>query len=334
MPADIPFLDLTRVSASQRSDLDRAIAGCLDRGVYLRGPETSAFEEEWAEFCGQRHAVACNSGTDALSLAAAALRLRSATVTAVTLPLTAVGLHRGGATVSLADVDNEGWPLTAVADEVPVLLHGRLPKASMAPAALYDAAHAHGWRPPRASAAAWSFYPTKTLGALGDAGAITTDDDGLADTMRDLAGRDDVLRDRRQITSRIDEVQAAVLRVRLRLLPAWLDERAAIARRYDSALAPHGVTLPGESLHHLYVIRVPDRDGLQRSLSDAGIGSKAHWPASLDALDGPWIRSPTLPGARRWAAEVLSLPCYPGLTEPEVDRVSTRVIEHLSGRAG
>lgn len=329
MPAEIPFLDLARASDPVRADIERAIRRCLDRAVYLRGPETSAFEEEWAAFCGQRHAVGCNSGTDALTLAALAAGRTTATIPAVTLPLTAVGLHRAGAVVSLVDVNERGWPDGPTDDEVPVLLFGRTPPPDRPSAALYDAAHAHGWRPPAGAAAAWSFYPTKTLGGIGDGGAVTTDDDGLAQAMRDLAGRDDRLRDSRQITSRLDEVQAAVLRVKLRHLPDWLDERAAIAHRYDRALAITGVTLPGHSLHHLYVVRVPERDRLQGRLSAAGIGSKAHWPESLGDLDGPWRPPGDLPGARRWASEVLSLPCYPGLTDAEVDRTAEVVLAHL-----
>ncbi len=105
---------------------------------------------------------------------------------ASTLPLTAIGLYRGGVSVEIADVDDEGWPVAPDAHTVRVLL--------------CDAAHAHGWKPPHGTVAAWSFYPTKTLGALGDGGAVTTDDEGLSDLMRDLCGRDDQLRDRRQVT--------------------------------------------------------------------------------------------------------------------------------------
>ena len=260
----IPFCDLHRANSAIRSDIDRAIAACLDRSSFLRGPETAAFEEEWAAFCGQSHAVCCNSGTDALTLAATALDLKSAVIPANTLPLTGIGLHLGGAQVRVAEIDRNGWMTEQGPEAIPVLLFGRLPDAQSDHALLYDAAHAHGWTPPPGAVAAWSFYPTKTLGALGDAGAVTTNDAALAAAMRDLCGRDDLLHHRRQITSRIDEIQAAVLRVKLRHLKTWLAERNAIGVHYERRLGGLGVTLQGPSLHHLYVIRISDRDGLAR----------------------------------------------------------------------
>jgi dTDP-4-amino-4,6-dideoxygalactose transaminase len=205
--------------------MKQAIAACIERSHYLRGPETKAFEEEWAAFCGQRYAVCCNSGTDALTLAAIALNLRTATIQSNTLPLTGIGLHRAGTEVRIADIDSNGNLDASIEDAVPVLMFGQLPASHQQTAKLYDAAHAHGWQPPTDAMAAWSFYPTKTLGALGDAGAVTTNDETLAETMRQLCGRDDKLLDSRQITSRIDEIQAAVLRVKLKYLNTWLVER-------------------------------------------------------------------------------------------------------------
>ncbi len=326
----IPFCDLQRANAPIRKELDRAIGRCMDRSTYLRGPETAAFEEEWADYCGQAHAVCCNSGTDALTIAASAAGLTAAVIPATTLPLTGIGLHRGGAAVRLADVDDDGH-LTPEPDAVPVLLYGRLPSALSAPAVLHDAAHAHGWRPPPGAAAAWSFYPTKTLGALGDAGAVTTDDAALADAMRDLCGRDDRLRSRRQITSRIDEVQAAVLRVKLRHLDDWLTERRAIGDHYRARLHPLGLTLPGPSLDHLLVIRVASRDDLAATLAQRGIEAKVHWPLPLHRLDGPWQATGSFPHAEAWCSSVLSLPCFPGLREREVERVCDAVERWFAG---
>lgn len=325
LPA-IPFCDLSRAQAPLRSDIDRAISRCIDRATYLRGAETAAFEEEWAEYCGQRYAVACNSGTDALSIAAAAMGLEKADVPATTLALTAIGLHRGGARVSLSDVGGDGWPLLQDSSTVQVLLYGRIPPPRDAHARLYDAAHAHGWRPPPGAAAAWSFYPTKTLGALGDSGAVTTNDEGLAETMRDLCGRDDRLRDSRQFTSRMDEIQSAVLREKLRHLDAWLAERREIGDAYDRQLRPLGLNIEGPSLHHLYCIRVANRNALQGSLSRQGIGTKVHWDTPLHRLRGPWASAGSFAGAERWCAAVLSLPCYPGLSRSEVDRVADAVL--------
>jgi dTDP-4-amino-4,6-dideoxygalactose transaminase len=328
----VPFCDLSRANDPLRADIDRAIGACLDRSWYLRGPETAAFEEEWAAYCGQSFAVSCNSGTDALTLAASALDLRTAAVQANTIALTGVGLHRGGASVEIVDVDTEGRPFAVTRNTVPVLLFGQIPEPHAEGAPLFDAAHAHGWRPPLHACAAWSFYPTKSLGALGDAGAVTTNDAALAEEMRRLAGRDDRLRDSRQITSRTDELQAAVLRVKLRHLNDWLEERAAIAVQYDARLLHLGITMGSPSLNHLYVVRVDNRDALHAFLHDHGVETKIHWKEPLHTLDGPWTAKGSFPGAEAWSESVLSLPCFPGLRRDEIDHtcelVDTFVAEH------
>ena len=314
----IPFCDLSRALAPIRSDIDRAISEVLSSGWFLRGQETTAFEQEWALRCGQSYAVCCNSGTDALTLAALALNLKTAVIQANTLSLTGVGLSRAGVQVRLSDVDESGRMTQSRApDAVPVLLFGRLPTKDESHALLVDAAHAHGWLP--TTTASFSFYPTKTLGALGDGGAVTTNDRHLADEIRKLSGRDDILHDKRQLTSRMDEIQAAVLRVKLRHLDEWLNDRSVIARRYDSRLSSLGLTIPGISLNHLYVIQVQQRDSLMSALKDAGVETKIHWEKSLNTVDGPWSSEGFYPGTHQWSRSVLSLPCYPGLTQSEVD---------------
>src|SRR5262245_60950704 len=228
----VPFCDLTRANATLRADIDKAISRVIDGGWFLRGAETDAFEAEWAAYCGQVYCVSCNSGTDALTLAATAMGMPKAWVPANTLPLTAIGLARSGAKVVADEVGEDGHLLTIRSQSVPVLLYGRMPSESELDCKLFDAAHAHGWKPPSNATACWSFYPTKTLGAFGDAGAVTTNDPKLAATMRNLSGRDDQLRDARQITSRVDEIQAAILRVKLRHLDNWLDARRELAGLY------------------------------------------------------------------------------------------------------
>lgn len=335
MAEGVPFNDLRRAHAPIRREIDAAVARTLDSGWFLRGPEVAAFEREWAAYCGQGHAVCCNSGTDALTIAALALGLKTATVPANTLSLTAIGLLRGGAAVRLAEIGPDGRLARVPPDAVPVLLYGRPPGAEENGARLFDAAHAHGWKPPRGSAATWSFYPTKTLGAIGDGGAVTTDDERLAAEMRKLCSRDDVLHDRRQITSRMDEIQAAVLRVKLRRLDGWLAERQAIGCAYERRLGPLAITLPGPSLHHLFVVRVERRDGLAGHLAGRGIGSKVHWPEPLHRLDGGWIGEGVYPAAEAWCGSVLSLPCFPGLEASAVDRVCDAVLAWFeAGRSG
>lgn len=320
----IGFCDLSRSLAAIRRDVDAAITRVVSSGWFLRGPETTAFEEEWAERCGQAYSISCNSGTDALTLAALALNLKTATIPANTLPLTGIGLYRAGVALKIADVDDAGYMRRdGCHDAVPVLLFGRLPRSDECHDVLYDAAHAHGWKP--TGTAAFSFYPTKTLGALGDGGAVTTNDAHLAAEMRALSGRDDVLYDGRQLTSRMDEVQAAVLRVKLRHLDAWLDERQQIAAHYDRRLKPHGLILGQSSLSHLYVIRTPQRDLLQAYLAAAGIATKVHWPSSLNMLSGPWTTAGTYQGAKLWSETVLSLPCYPGLTCEDIEYICDHI---------
>jgi dTDP-3-amino-3,4,6-trideoxy-alpha-D-glucose transaminase len=324
----IVFCDLRRALAPIRADVDAAVRRVADSGWFLRGKEVAAFEEEWAAYCGQAHCVTCNSGTDALTLAAIAMGRKRVEVQANTLPLTAVGLSRAGATIAVREIGGDGRLAEVTPQAVPVLLYGRAPSAAEAAATLFDAAHAHGWKPPRAAVACWSFYPTKTLGALGDAGAVTTNDAGLASAMRELSGRDDRFYDSRQITSRMDEVQAAVLRVKLRHLDAWIEDRRRIAARYRAGL-PGGVavvTSSPEDLQHLFVIRSDRRDGLAAWLDAAGIATKVHFPVPLHRQTAAWQDGgASFPVAESWCDTVLSLPCYPGFTDAEIDRICDEI---------
>jgi dTDP-4-amino-4,6-dideoxygalactose transaminase len=322
---EIPFCDLSRAHAPIRIEIERAITDCIDRSSFLRGPQTKAFEEEWASYCGQAYAVCCNSGTDALTIAATAMNLKTATIPANTPPLTGIGLYRGGAQVRVAEIGPDGWITDLKPDTVPVLIFGQLPIANECPAQLYDAAHAHGWKPPAGSTAAWSFYPTKTLGGLGDAGAVTTNDASLAAEMRRLCGRDDQFHNRRQITSRIDEIQAAVLRIKLRHLDKWLAERQAIGVHYEKRLGALGITLHRPSLHHLYVVRITGREMIANFLAHHGIGTKVHWSTPLHRVPGPWLEEGKYPHSENWCASVLSLPCFPGLHPYEIERICDAV---------
>jgi dTDP-4-amino-4,6-dideoxygalactose transaminase len=330
MKKNIPFCDLNRAHSFIHQEMLSAIQACFTRSYFLRGVETSSFEEEWAAFCGQRYAVCCNSGTDALTLGALGLALKEVYIPANTLPLTGIGLHLGGAKVNIVEINEEGWIESPSVHDVPVLLFGRFPPQGRSAAILYDAAHAHGWQPPASSAAAWSFYPTKTLGAVGDAGAITTNDEGLALVIRDLCGRDDQLREKRQITSRIDEIQAAVLRVKLKYLPHWLEQRKWIGEEYDRRLFSLGLVFTKASLHHLYVIRTEKRDALKDFLKGKGIETKIHWSKSLDQVNGPWDAKGDCKRAQILANSVLSLPCFPGLQLDEVSYVCDAIEEFFN----
>ena len=317
----VSYVDLTRANTPLREKLRSAIDNCLEKSVFLRGSETEAFEHEWAEYCGQKYAVACNSGTDALTIAALAGNLTDVIIPANTLPLTGIGVSRAGTKVEIGDVDSDGWLKTDSKMQVPVLLYGRVPESLPTATRLVDAAHGHGWKPPREILAAWSFYPTKSLGALGDAGAVTTNDADIAEKMRNICGRDDVMRDSRQITSRNDEIQAAVLRVKLQYLDEWLEQRQEIAKAYNKRLAPYGITLSGHSFNHIYAIRIANRDALKVYLEEQSIETKVHWTPSLDQVDGPWESKSDVPNARTWCSTTLSLPMFPGLTHEEISKV-------------
>jgi dTDP-4-amino-4,6-dideoxygalactose transaminase len=319
----IVFCDLRRALAPILSDIERAVQRVVDRGWFLRGREVAAFEEEWAAYCGQAYCVTCNSGTDALTLAAMATGLAEAEIQANTLPLTAIGLKRGFAKVTVREIGVDGRLEEITPLSVPVLLYGRTPSPAEAEAKLFDAAHAHGWRPHKHAIACWSFYPTKSLGALGDAGAVTTNDADIAMQMRELSGLDDKLYSHRQITSRMDEVQAAVLRVKLRHLDEWISDRRRIATQYLQKLPESVVPVAMQGdFQHLFVVRCDDRDGLASHLLRAGIGTKVHFPTPLHRQDATWKNlAAAFPLADRWCDTVLSLPCYPGLAKAEIDRI-------------
>ena len=326
----IPYVDLQPMNDPLLSQINSAVTDCMKQSSYLRGAQTKAFEEEWAEFCGQKYAVACNSGTDALTIAAKSLELASAQLQSNTLPLSGIGLALGGADVHICDVDSDGRIPEGVTNSVPVLLFGRVPVANSKNSVLYDAAHAHGWNPHKESTAAWSFYPTKSLGALGDAGAVTTNDENLAKTMIEICGRDDQMRHSRQITSRVDEIQAAILRIKLKQLPRWLAQRQEIANQYDSRLSDFGITLGGESFNHIYAIRTKSRESLRKHLLTMGVETKIHWEKTLDSLQGPWTTSGEYPAAKSWAAEILSLPIYPGLSADQVTFICDSVEDYMT----
>ena len=287
---NIPFIDLNPANTAVRKELEDAMRRVLNRGLFLRGPEVEAFEREWAEYCGQRYCVACASGTDALTLAALALKIQEAEVQATTLPLTALGLARGGAAITVVDVGADGRAHAVSPQLVPVLLYGRFPTRAEQDCHLFDAAHAHGWKPPAHATACWSFYPTKNLGALGDAGAVTTNDLVVAERLRMLSGPDDRIRDPRQISSRMDEIQAAVLRVKLAQLDRWNLARERIAEHYRAELpdAVRPVLCAGDGVVHLFAILCSDRDALSLHLRNSGVQTKIHFPEPLHRVESPW----------------------------------------------
>ena len=284
----------------------------------MRGKETELFEQEWAEYCGQSYCVACANGTDAITIAAKALNMAKARIPAITIRHTAEGLQRAGCDVIPSEITATGQlldPLDSVVPIVPVPLYGTAPNSiEQKVGKLFDGAQAHGWKPPQHAVVTWSFYPTKSLGAMGDAGAVTTNDKNLAERMRPL--------------SRMDEIHAAVLRVKLKYLDGWLDARKEVARRYwfnDIEL----VHKPEDSNFHLLTLLDDNRDALASHLEKRGVSTKIHYATPIHKY-AEWESKTALPVAEAWCNRILSLPCYPGLTHTDIDYVCKCVRE---GRA-
>jgi dTDP-3-amino-3,4,6-trideoxy-alpha-D-glucose transaminase len=348
----IPFLDLSRQTAALRSDLDAAIASVLDSGRFVGGPLIEAFESAWANACGARYAVGVASGTDAIALALRAVGVQQGdeVITAAnTCVPTVAGVEAAGAVPVLADCD----PCTLLLDPahvreavtertralLPVHLYGRCVDVAalrgLGLPVVEDAAQAHGVRL-RGTAAAFSFYPTKNLGALGDAGAVVTDDSAIAERVRMLRNYGE--RERyesalRGTNSRLDPIQAAVLLAKLPHLARWNARRRALALGYRELLADTGVHLPdddGDHMWHLFVVRVSDRERFRAQVAAAGVETLVHYPRAIHEHEAyaELARHP-LSNAEAAAREVVSLPLYPELRDDE----AARVIEAVTAAA-
>jgi dTDP-4-amino-4,6-dideoxygalactose transaminase len=361
----IPFLDLARLDAETTAELETAAARVVRSGWFVLGPEVEAFEAEFAAYVGARHCVAVGNGLDALTLSLQAWDVGpgdEVIVPAFTYIATWLAVTATGATLRPVEPDPDSFNLApdrlaqAVAATtkaiLPVHLYGQPADLDpiMATArdrglrVLEDAAQAHGatYRGRRVGAigdaTAWSFYPTKNLGALGDGGAVTTDDDATADAIRVLrnyGSRRKYTSERRGVNSRLDEMQAALLRVKLRHLDEWNKRREQIAARYteafrDSALVVPVVAPNAGAVWHLYVVRHEQRDDVQAALAENGVGAVVHYPAPPHLqpayADHGWGPG-TFPLTERLHREVLSLPLAPYLTDDEVDAVIAAVLK-------
>jgi dTDP-4-amino-4,6-dideoxygalactose transaminase len=357
MAEPIPFVGLGRQYAAIGPQLDRAVLDVLASGQFILGPAVADFEREWARYCEVAHCVGVASGTAALELAYLALDLRpgdEAIVPANTFIATVLPLLRLGVRPVLVDCDEHGLLDASLVDRavtprtravVAVHLFGH-PCDMDALAAVCDAhglvlvedaAQAHGatFRGRRTGGlgriAAFSFYPGKNLGAAGDAGAVTTDDEALADRvrlLRDLGQRRKY--DHRIVgtNERLDTIQAAVLRAKLPYLAGWNERRAELARAYQAGLED-AVEVPrspgwGESVWHLFPIRTPHRDALRARYDAEGIGHGLHYPLPLH-LQPPLAElghgAGDFPRAERWSSTSVSLPLFPELEQDELERV-------------
>ena len=364
----VPFVDVTGQLGPIRDELLEAVAGVIDRASFILGSEVEAFEREFADFCGVAHAVAVSNGLDALSLALRAagvapgdeVLVPSQTFIASWMAVSQVGakpvpvdVDAATCTIDPALIEAAVTPRTRAV--MPVHLYGQTADmtAVMEVAdrhglfVLEDAAQAHGaeHRGRRAGglghAAAFSFYPTKNLGALGDAGAVTTDDAELATRLRSLRNYGSTRKyhhDEVGYNARLDEMQAAILRVRLRRLDADNEARRRAARLYDEWLeGVPGLKRPVERegarhVYHLYVVETARRDTLAAHLAERGVATLVHYPftpGQSKAYAEAGVAAQPVGDAK--AAEALSLPIWPGVTPDQLRTVADAVRSFFAG---
>ena len=361
----VPFLDLKAQYRSIKDEADAAVLRVMESCQFALGSEVAAFEEEYAEYCGVSHAVAVNSGTSALHLAllAAGVGPGDEVITvSMTFVATVAAIEYAGARAVFVDVDPATWNMDPALIEaaitprtkaiMPVHLHGLV--ADMGPitaiaekhglVVIEDAAQAHGaeYKGRRAGSfgrlGCFSFYPGKNLGAYGEGGAVVTDDAGLADRIR-------VLRDWGQegkynhvhkgFNARMDGIQGAILRVKLKRIEDWTEARRAHAAQYQAHLSGSGLGLPNppedsRHVYHVYAVCTEDRDGLQKKLAEQNVQSGIHYPIPVHLqpayreLGG---KQGDFPISERLADQFLSLPMYAELTAEHIDAVAAAIKE-------
>lgn len=364
----VPFVDLGTQHQEVADEVQVGIADVFRRTAFVGGPEVTAFEQEYATLVGTDHCIGVANGTDALELALRAVGVSpggEVILPANTFIATAEAVSRIGAVPVLVDVDPEHLLIDPACVEraltprtqavVPVHLYGQMAPveilvdlcAAVGVPVVEDAAQAQGARRLGRGAGAWgraaatSFYPGKNLGAAGDAGAVTTDDPGVAGRVRVLGAHGSptkYVHDVVGMNSRLDTLQAVYLRAKLSRLEKWNDLRRRAADRYAELLADvDGVQLPGtragnDHVWHLYVVQVDERDRVLQGLGERGIGTGVHYPTPIHltrAYAGLGHREGSFPVAERGAGRILSLPMFPHLTTVQQESVATALDELL-----
>ena len=358
----VPFLDLGRLHQSIREQLDAAYRRVVDSGWFIMGPELEAFEAEFAQYCEVKHCIGVGNGLEALHLLLRAYGIGpgdEVIVPSNTFIATWLAVTQCGATPVPVEpnIDTHNIDPALIANAItsrtraiiPVHLYGQ--PADMDPinalaakhglVVIEDAAQAQGARykgrrvGSLGHAAATSFYPGKNLGALGDGGAVLTTDDGIADKVRQLRNYGSTVKYQHDLAgynSRLDEMQAAFLRVKLIVLDEWNTRRREVADRYSKLLASAGVCIPSvpdyaEPVWHLYVIRSRQRDALKAYLEQQEVSTVIHYPIPphLQACY-PNFRGHHLPLAEMLAEEVLSLPISSSLEEVEIEHIVKNIL--------
>ncbi len=357
---NIQMVDVRRQYRKYKEEIDRAVAQVMESGQFINGPDVKGFAEDVQEYLGVKHAIPCASGTDALQLALMALGVGpgdEVITTPFTFVATAETIALLGARPVYVDIDPRTYNLDPARVEaaitprtkaiIPVHLYGQAADMDALLAVtrkhrlaiIEDAAQALGGyykdKPlcTLGDLACISFFPSKNLGAFGDAGMVTTNDDELAEKVRMIANHGSRERYRHEmlgVNSRLDTIQAAVLRVKLKYLDEWNEQRRACARYYNRGLQDLEVVTPYEAdyarhIYHQYTLQVDDRDGLRKHLQTAGIPSAIHYPIPLHLQpafrEAYGYREGDFPISERSAARVISLPMHPDLTREEQDYI-------------
>jgi dTDP-4-amino-4,6-dideoxygalactose transaminase len=366
----VPFLDLSAIHLPLKAEILDDVAELVDSSAFINGPQVAEFESAFAAYCGTGHCIGVASGLDGLRLGLVAAGLKQGDeviVAANTFVATLEAVTQAGGRPVVVDATESDYNIDPAATEaaitertrfiLPTHLYGQLADmralgelaAGHDLRVLEDACQAHGAsRDGIASgaagiAAAFSFYPGKNLGAFGDAGALVTSDDTVADVSRALrehGQRRKYVHDLEGYTARLDTMQAIVLLKKLPHLDGWNDERRAVAAAFGERLDGVGdLRLPpvpagSEPVWHLYCIRTADPDGLAVYLRERGVGTGRHYPQAVHLSPAyEWLgyREGEFPVAEAIAAECLSLPVFPGMTEAQVDAVVTAVEGYFRG---
>ncbi|MDZ7267409.1 MAG: DegT/DnrJ/EryC1/StrS family aminotransferase [candidate division KSB1 bacterium] len=361
----IPFLDMTRQHVTLQPEIEAAMARVCRRAWFILGEELEAFEQEFAAYLGARFGVGVGSGTEALHLALLACGVQPGDEV-ITVPNTAVptisAISFAQATPVLVDIDPDTFTMNVAQVEaaitartrvlLPVHLYGQT--ADLAPLleiarrhnlrVVEDACQAHGATYGRrkagtcGDAGCFSFYPSKNLGAYGDAGLVCTDQPEIAERLRLLRNYGQTRRyyhATKGFNSRLDELQAAILRTKLPHLDRWNARRQELAQRYDELLRDLPLTLPrraahGQHVFHLYVVRTPQRDQLCAFLTERGVQTIIHYPVPVhlqEAYRDLNLAAGCLPEAEHAAREIVSLPLYPEMRAEEIEFVAACIRE-------
>ncbi len=369
---EVPFLDLVRQHAPIKNEILAAWSGILDRAGFIGGNPVVQFEDAFAKSCGAAHALAVSNGTDALTLIFKALGLDSRDEVIVpvnTFIATSEAVSAAGGIATFVDVLPDTYLIDPAAVEraitprtkgiVAVHLYGQMADMDALKAVadrhglwiVEDAAQAHlaEYKGRRAGsigiAAGFSFYPGKNLGACGDAGAVTTNDDAIAHRirlLRDHGSERKYVHKLEGFNMRCDALQAEVLRIKLRLLPEWNEARRRIANLYTEGLQrAEDVVVPAVAPHclpvwHLYVVLVPARDVVQAALKDRGVHTGLHYPVPLhlqEAYAHLGYSEGAFPVAESCGRRLLSLPMYPDLSEAQIEHVCNSLTEAVASAA-